>query len=272
MPGRHETIPLFTHAAVAIQLPTRDAREHCRDSAAPSADPSATDYSPQTRGRVTSCRGASFSAETALSEQQCLAEPPTATTAADHKGDIQHVQRPGPEFRVYPTRFDTFRAREGINVRQWELESSATPDEMLAWRKGGDIETGKLAKVVRAARRITGKPVRASDLFDLGETTSVPPSPPPEFKPVRPLRFSRKSYDTRADRLFRTAGISTEYLHLKSRVSRPTIKKVRRALPVRASVIRKINIVLIETLCRPVRAQEFCDVGDDHALDVHAQP
>jgi hypothetical protein len=79
--------------------------------------------------------------------------------------------------RDYPTRLNAFRVREGIDLRRWEAESDASEAEMLAWRKGGNIETDKLARLVRAARRITGRPVRASDLVDLGEESPIPTLP-----------------------------------------------------------------------------------------------
>jgi hypothetical protein len=164
--------------------------------------------------------------------------------------------------RHYATRFDSLRVRENIDIHTWARESKTTLKEMLGWRKGRDIRTDKLARVVEAARRITASAIRAADLVDLGEETVIPSAPPNSFR-REPGKGGRVIFGTPADDLLHCEGISTEYLASQSGITRPTIVKVRRRRPVRASVIRKLVVALTTMLCRRVYAGEICDIDLD---------
>src|SRR5687768_12435596 len=98
--------------------------------------------------------------------------------------------------RNYDTRMDRCRVVYGISLLQWSIEARIDRKVITRYRAGLDEPTERnLAKLVRAARAITGKPIRASELFELGEDEPLGPRWERQYSSP-----GRKTYDTRFDR------------------------------------------------------------------------
>ena len=67
------------------------------------------------------------------------------------------------------TLLQAFLTRNGIPAVRIAREAAASPRQMTRWRQQPrpNIGLGQMIRILRAARRITGMPVRMEELFDL---------------------------------------------------------------------------------------------------------
>jgi predicted transcriptional regulator len=148
--------------------------------------------------------------------------------------------------KTYRTRIDQFRVREGIDVARWFTEAGITRSFFHRIRSGHDFSIDTLLRLVRSARRITGKDVRASDLADIGEDAL--PAATGAVRTRRPPRPPR--YDTALERWIASRGLTPAEIAREARISSPTLLKMRQGR------ITKNGAVVIgtSTLAAVVRA------------------
>ena len=163
------------------------------------------------------------------------------------------------EYKSYKTRIDRCRRKYGIQLARWSYEAGIDRKIITRYRAGLDEPTERnLAKLVRAARKITEQPIRAAELFDLGED-----------EPLRVRHDSqyaspgRKVFDTRFDRCLIREGVLPSDLARASRLSRQSVFKKRKGTqsfsrPMLAKLVRGMR-----RLGRDVRAADLVDVGED---------
>src|SRR5690242_9613794 len=101
--------------------------------------------------------------------------------------------------RDYATRMDRFRAAEQIPILTWAQEAGMRRSQINRYRAGREPRTDVVARLVRAATRIVGRPVRASDLFDVGEDTPIAARDPSESIALPRNETMRKQYSSRID-------------------------------------------------------------------------
>lgn len=159
----------------------------------------------------------------------------------------------------YDTRVDVCRVVYGIPLLQWSIEARIDRKVIRRYRAGLDEPTERnLAKLVRAARTITGKPIRASEFFALGE--DEPLGPRRERQYCSP---GRKTYDTRFDRCLLREDVLTVDLARECGLSRQQVFKTRSGAaafsrPGLEKVVRGMR-----RLGRDVQASDIVDVGED---------
>jgi hypothetical protein len=115
------------------------------------------------------------------------------------------------------------------------------------------------AALVRSAAKIIGQPVKASELFDLGEDEPIAPS-------IRTHRHPRngrlrKRYDTRLDKLLRRLDVSLHALSRECGVSRQGLRRVRGRFGISVSTIAAI-VKALRRMGYPVNASDVEDVGE----------
>jgi hypothetical protein len=72
--------------------------------------------------------------------------------------------------RYYDTRLDRWMAANEVKPAHLALESGYSRQHLLRIRRGDMEPTRRCIKAITAGcRRLSAKPVRASDLFDLGD-------------------------------------------------------------------------------------------------------
>jgi DNA-binding XRE family transcriptional regulator len=163
----------------------------------------------------------------------------------------------------YPTRVDRFRVRHAIDHRQWAAEAGIRRTSLNRIRKGADITLEALVRIVRAASRILGRPVRASELYDLGESAAVS-----DAEPVRHTsKKTRKEYDSPMDRLLLARGIPPARLARRTGLTRQTLRRIRKNLQspsvsTAAAIIRALRELGVD-----VNASDLWDVGEDQSRD-----
>jgi hypothetical protein len=163
------------------------------------------------------------------------------------------------EIRTYATRIDRCRRKYDIQLAQWAVEAGIDRKVITRYRAGLDEPTERnLAKLVRAARRITGQRISAGEFFDLGED-----------EPLRTRHESqyaspgRRIFGTRFDRCLVREGVLPIDLARASRLSRQSVFKKRKGTeafsrPILAKLVRGMR-----RLGRDVRASDLVDVGED---------
>jgi DNA-binding Xre family transcriptional regulator len=155
------------------------------------------------------------------------------------------------------TPLERFRIVNESKLLLWPEEAGISRSRFNKIRLSGEMNVETLARLVCAASTLLGRPVRASEIADLGED-----------EPVAELRRQyrnrkRKTYDTRADRLLNALGISSALLATTARLTRPTVHKLRRGKgTLRVSNLAAIVRALRQLTGVPVRAADLCDVGE----------
>jgi transcriptional regulator with XRE-family HTH domain len=166
------------------------------------------------------------------------------------------------EARAYGTRIDRFRRKEGIRLRLWAQEAGINRTQFGKYRAGKQEPSAiALANIVRAARRITGKPVRAAELYDVGDDEPLNTLAPEPFFEKRGT--VRHVYNTRLDQCLIREGIKPARLARASGISRLALHRKRsgREIP-RVSAIAKL-VKAMRRLGRDVTASDLFDVGED---------
>jgi hypothetical protein len=169
------------------------------------------------------------------------------------------MSKRGFHVKNYETRIDRCRAHYGILLWQWAAEAGIDRKIITRYRAGLDEPTERnLAKLVRAARKITGKQIRASEFFDLGEDEPLGP-----WRERQYASPGRKAYDTRFDRYLVREDVLTVDLARECGLSRQQVSRNRSGAaafsrPGLEKVVRGLR-----RLGRDVRASDLVDVGDD---------
>jgi hypothetical protein len=163
-----------------------------------------------------------------------------------------HVKR-------YDTRIDQCRIKHEIPLGLWAAESGIDRKVLGRYRAGLDEPTERnLAKLVRAARKITGQPIAAGEFFDLGDDEPLGPRHESSYKSP-----GRKQYDTRFDRWLLRENVLPVDLARASGLSRQTIFKKRAGTETFGVGILAKLVRGMRRLGRDVRASDLVDVGED---------
>jgi hypothetical protein len=164
-------------------------------------------------------------------------------------------------FRVkcYDTRIDKCRVKYGLGLLAWAAESGIDRKVLGRYRAGFEEPTERnLAKLVRAARKITGQPITAREFFDLGEDEPLGPRYESPYKAP-----GRKQYNTRFDRCLLREDLLPVDLARASGLSRQTVFKKRAGVET-FSIVGLAKLVRgMRRLGRDVRASDLVDVGED---------
>lgn len=162
----------------------------------------------------------------------------------------------------YDTRIDQFRRRHNIRASAWAAEAGISRSLLARYRAdAADPHIETFAKLVRAARKITGLPVRASDLYDVGEDEPVNPEPALRRNGAR--GGVREFYDTRFDGCLIREGVLPAHLARESGISRPTILRKRTGEEsFRVGVLARF-VRALRRMGREVQASDLADVGED---------
>lgn len=122
------------------------------------------------------------------------------------------------------------------------------------------MRTVTLARLVRSARKITGKPVRASDLYDVGDDAPIEPV----RRPRTARHASRTFYDTPLDRFLVRENIGPAVLAREASVARQAFRHIRAGSEhPRISTVRKLVATLRLLTGKPIRAAELFDLGEE---------
>lgn len=161
----------------------------------------------------------------------------------------------------YETRIDRFRVAAGIDLIAWRDALKMAGSSLAKIRGGRDIRVDTLARLVRTARALTGKNVRATDLYNVGEDDAPPKEIPHRRHYAAP--FFRKVYDTPLDRLLMDEGLKPALVARKAGITRHALRHLRAAEEVpRVSTVAAIVGALRALTGKPVRAADLWDVGE----------
>jgi hypothetical protein len=166
-----------------------------------------------------------------------------------------------PPIRDYDTRLDRYRRATGLPLDRWAKEARMNRTQLAKYRAAVQEPTATaVANLVRAARKLSGGPVRASDLFDLGE--SEPVSTSPDLL-TPPRMIVRKLYDTRFEHCLVRESVPPTVLARAAAVTRHTLLNLRRgAQSPSVSMIERL-VRAMRRMGRNVSAADLFDVGDD---------
>jgi DNA-binding phage protein len=162
----------------------------------------------------------------------------------------------------YDTRVDRFRVRENINIGEWADGAGMARTQLNKYRAGyGEPRADTLARIVDAARRILGRPVKASELFDVGEDVPVPLRP--HATAFRGNERIRRTYGSRIDDLLRRLELPPAAFARMVALSQRSLQKLRteRGVPSLRTIrqiVRKLRSHGYE-----VTASDVVDVGED---------
>ena len=164
--------------------------------------------------------------------------------------------------RDYDTRMDRFRASERISIHEWAKCAAMKRSQLNKYRAGTEPRTDTIARLVRSAAEILGRPVRASELFDLGEEVAVGSHDPNRETPPR-NEAMRKQYPSRLDALIRALDIPPQAFAQRVGLSRRQLARLRSdKASASIATVRRIVVTLREQ-GHDVLASDIADVGED---------
>jgi transcriptional regulator with XRE-family HTH domain len=167
---------------------------------------------------------------------------------------------------VSESRLERFRLAHGIERRELINRAGISRVTYHDLRKGNDTHLSTIRAVVRAASAILGRPVKATELFDLGASTpSGTITLPRKVVPLR-QRGSLKRFETTLDRILRREQILHSDFAAHVGVSRQTLLRYRSG-QLEPSLVTLVRMV--ETLRgmtgKPYQAKHLYDVGEEGA-------
>lgn len=163
-------------------------------------------------------------------------------------------------FQNYETRFDRFRVREKLDPEEWAHESGMSRTQLNKYRSEQQSpRVTTLARLVQSASRLLKRPVRASELVDVGE--DEPLGPGNAFR--EPMRRGGRAFGTRLDQLIRKHRIRPLRLAEESGLNRQLLLRHR----INPSMMRTSTLAKIVRAFRrngiDVRASDVVDVGEE---------
>jgi predicted transcriptional regulator len=159
-------------------------------------------------------------------------------------------------FKAHPTRIDEFPVCEGIDVTRWYTQAGLTRSFFNRIRAGDDFSIDTLLRLVRAARDLTGKDVRASELADLGNDAPMPSVA--KRRRRRPARSVK--YDTALERLLVNYQLTAAEVMREARLSKPTLLKMRQGRITRNGrvVISTATLMAVVRALRKLTGEPVC--------------
>jgi transcriptional regulator with XRE-family HTH domain len=156
-------------------------------------------------------------------------------------------------------RIESFRRAKHIPRHKWAAIAGIHPKQLEDYLNGRHLpRSGVLAKLVRAARQITGVLVNASELYDLGEDERVC-----RVQSVRRPPNPRRFYDTPFDRFLRREGILPSQLARESGLPRQVILRKRTGAELPSIPVIEGLVRALRRMGYDVRATDLFDVGED---------
>lgn len=157
---------------------------------------------------------------------------------------------------------ERFRRTEGIDPSAWAETAHINRRQLARYRSGREQPySHNLAALVRAARKITGRPVAAHELVDLGEDEPLNTvSPTPFLHSTR----ARKQFHTRLDQCLLREGVLPALLAREASVSRQNLLRKRCSTEAGMSVgFLHALVCAMRRLGRDIRASDLIDLGED---------
>ena len=105
------------------------------------------------------------------------------------------------------TRLERFLVKNGIRSATWAANAGITRPTFVHVRDGNDPHLATVRSLVRAASEILGRRVRVSEIFDVGEGTSVPSTPVERKTATDAQQKTLRRYETRLDGILRSERI-----------------------------------------------------------------
>lgn len=161
---------------------------------------------------------------------------------------------------VFRTRFDRFRIKEELHPNAWAAACNLDRTKLLHYRsRERNMRVTTLARIVRGTSALLGRPVRASELADVGEDELL--STTDNFPTRADPR--RRQFDTRLDRTMRDHNIVHDSLAAEAEMSRQLLLRYRTG----RTAMRVASLARIVRALRrngiDVRAADIADVGED---------
>ena len=188
-----------------------------------------------------------------------LAFPPSPDPAAN----VMEQQPRTTPLVQYPTRLDGFRVEHAINHRQWAAEAGLSRTHFDRIRRGEGVTLETLARVVRAASRLLNRPVRASELVDLGEEEPVAMADRRRTARRRKSKRIRHVFDSPLDRLLVEHDIEPALLARQARLASLTLRRIRAERQSLSTSTAALIIRALRDLGLDVKARDLWDVGED---------
>lgn len=165
-----------------------------------------------------------------------------------------------PVVRIYDTRLDRFRIREGIGIQDWARAAGLRRTRFNRYRTGQASPGVRiLPALVRSATSLAGRPVSAYELFDLGEEVVVAPRPRGRAKGAHFV----KDYGTPFDRLLHRLDVPLTQLATEAGISRKTLRTLRMKSGISVlSTIRDL-VGALRRMGYPVKASDLIDTGEE---------
>lgn len=163
---------------------------------------------------------------------------------------------------TYNTRLERFRRAHGLSTTEWARTAGLSRKALTCARAGVDVYLRTVRAIVRAASELLKRPVKARELFDLGETTRaiavIPRKVGADF-----VRAACKRYPTNLDRILRGENIVPSDFGVHVGIARQTMLKYRRgkkepSLFILARMIRTLR----QMTGKPYKAKHLYDVGE----------
>ena len=177
---------------------------------------------------------------------------------------MPRAQATHPNTTQYDTRIDRFRVAAGIDLVAWRDALNVSRSTLVKIRAGRDVRVATLARLVRTARTLTGKNVRATDLYNVGEDEVPPIARLQQEKSVAPS--FRKIYDTPLDRLLVNEGLKPALVARKAGITRHAFRHLRAGeeMP-RVSTVAAVVGALRRLTGKAIRAADLWDVGESES-------
>jgi predicted transcriptional regulator len=161
------------------------------------------------------------------------------------------------------TRLERFRTTHGIRPTLWAREAAITRQSLGRIRHGTDTHLSTIRAILQSASKILGRPVRVSEVFDVGEDT-----PGSEIVIVRiatsaAQRKTLKHYSTRLDRILRGENITPNDFARHVGIGRQSLLRLRSGID-EPSLYTLSNMVRVLRLMtgKPYTAGHLYDVGE----------
>lgn len=157
---------------------------------------------------------------------------------------------------------ERFRVANGLVSAKWARKSALYRKTFNNALKGRDVYVDTIRAIVRAASDLLQRPVRANEVFDVGEDT------PPEMTIPRRViaeskRRSLKRFPSRLDRILRGEGIAPSDFAYHAGLTRQGLLRFRvgaeePSLSTLASIVRALR----QMTGKAYRATHLYDVGE----------
>ncbi len=162
------------------------------------------------------------------------------------------------------TRLQAFMEASNIRPLQLAAESGVCRQALRLLRRGEqEPHVSTVAAIVRACRRLSGRAVRAADLFDLGDASTNPHHLVGVTEPRPSLPLPLPSSATRLAAFIWSHGFSRADVAVASDLSKNRVSAYFHGVDARLTNVRKLCAGLSLLLGRHVRPDEVFDLGED---------